>query len=201
MSLMNIIFIHGLNTSVISSADHSLGSNMQSEMLPLSDLTLEIELCHHRLHVPPILITRREGPNNLKANMMRHPIDILIRLHRVIGKLATPISRRQVLIDVKMADIVDKERVQPILTNLAQGANEVTILGDGAGGVLVAEAEMRILGSALVVPQVVMLRQVLEGQGLAVFGEGEERLEESHVEVDVVAYLAVVAGWCCGAVG
>ena len=65
---------------------------------------------------------------------------------------------------------------------------------------LVPEHEGWILGPALVVAQVVVLGHVLEAQGLAVAGEAEQGLEQRHVQVDVVAQRAVVAGWGGGAV-
>jgi len=45
-----------------------------------------------------------------------------------------------------------------------------------------------------------VFREVFKGQGGIVFGEGQEGIEEGHVDVDVVTDVAVVASGSRGAV-
>ena len=39
-----------------------------------------------------------------------------------------------------------------------------------------------------------MLGHILHGQGFVVLGEAQERIEQRHIHIDVVANLAVIAG-------
>jgi len=60
---------------------------------------------------------------NLETNVVCHPINVFVRLDGVIGKLPTPIAPGEVLVKVKMTHILNEERVQSVLANLAESTD------------------------------------------------------------------------------
>jgi len=60
---------------------------------------------------------------NLETNVVRHPINVLVRLDGVIGELPTPIAPRKVLVKVKLSHILNEERVQSIFANLTESTD------------------------------------------------------------------------------
>src|SRR4051812_41116941 len=103
---------------------------------------LYIELCNQRLNISSILIALRKWSNNLKANVMGHPINVLIRFDRIVRQLSSSVAWRQVLVEIKVADILNEQSVEPVLTDLTQGANQVPVLGNGASSVLIPKTEV-----------------------------------------------------------
>ena len=62
--------------------------------------------------------------------------------------------------------------------------------------VRVAKLPSRALCPALVVAEVVMLCQIFEREGFAIFTEAQQLVEESHVNVDIVPDVLVKPRWC-----
>lgn len=59
---------------------------------------------------------------------------------------------------------------------------------------------MRVFSLALVMSQVVMLREVLQGECQTVFGERQKGFKQRHVNVDIIPNSSVVACRCGGTV-
>lgn len=45
-----------------------------------------------------------------------------------------------------------------------------------------------------------MLGKVFKTQGLIIFGEAQKRIEQSHIDIDVIANGTVISSRCCWAV-
>ena len=99
-----------------------------------------------------------------------------------------------------MAGVFYKQGLKAVRAVPAQDHHRVSILRKRANGISIPISEIRVVSFGLVVPQVVVLSEVLEGEGFAVVGKRDEGGEEGHVDVDVFADGAVVASGGSGAV-
>jgi hypothetical protein len=84
---------------------------------------LDIKLGNLRFHVSPILVTRWPWPRNLESNVVRHPVNVLIGLDRIIRQLAASVAHWQVLLDVEAPHIVNVESEQTVFAKLAERTN------------------------------------------------------------------------------
>lgn len=66
---------------------------------------------------------------------------------------------------------------------------------------LVPEPEVWVLRLALIMAKVVMFREIFQRECEAIFRETQERFQEGHIDIHILAKLPVVAGRCCRAVG
>jgi hypothetical protein len=161
---------------------------------PSTTTSWHLILGNQRFHIPPVAIINRKRPFDVEPNIIAHPIHLRTSFGRIVRQLPPLILPRQILVQVKRAHVFDKQGLRPVRPIAAQDTHNIGVLRQRADGIAVAEAEFGVFEFGLVVAEVVVLGEVVEGEGGAVFEEAEEGVEERHVHVDVFADVAVVAG-------